>query len=223
MSTTLALGPSWLEPEQLISTLGFIGILFIIFAECGLLLGIAFPGESLLFTAGLLLSDGTYLNQPLWLACLCLWIAACLGNYVGYLIGRRTGPAVFSRPNSRFFKQSYVDRTSDFFERFGGRAIILARFIPIVRTLITYMAGACRMNLRTYMIYSIIGGAIWAGGVTALGYQLGSVEFVRDNIEKIMIGIVIISLLPIALHLRSERRRGRLSPAANPDAEQQAH
>jgi membrane-associated protein len=212
---TTALGPSWMEPEHLISTAGFIGLLLVIFAEGGLLFGMVFPGESLLFTAGLLLSDGKYLDQPLWLACLCLWVAACLGNQVGYLIGRKAGPAVFSRPNSRLFKQSYVDRTTEFFEQYGGRAILMARFVPVVRTLITFMAGACRMDLRVYTTYSIIGGGIWAAGTTALGYRLGEVDFVRDHIEVIMIGIVIMSFVPVAMHLRKERRKVRgLTPAA---------
>src|ERR1700712_5036952 len=120
----MALAPSWLtSPDHLISTFGFVGLLLVIFAEGGLLFGMVFPGESLLFTAGLLLSDGKYLKEPLWLACLCLWVAACAGNQVGYLIGRRAGPALFSRPGSRIFKQAYVDRTSEFLGEYGGRAI----------------------------------------------------------------------------------------------------
>lgn len=215
-----ALGPSWMEPEHLISTAGFIGLCLVIFAEGGLLIGMIFPGESLLFTAGLLLSDGRYLDQPLWLACLCLWIAACLGNQVGYLIGRKAGPAIFSRPNSRLFKAAYVERTGEFFDQYGGRAILVARFVPVVRTLITFMAGASRMDLRVYTTYSVVGGGIWAAGATALGYRLGEVDFVREHIETIMIGIVICSFLPIAVHLHRERRKVRGStPAAEAEIE----
>jgi membrane-associated protein len=206
---TVALGPSFMEPEHLISAVGFIGLLLVIFAEGGLLIGMFFPGDSLLFTAGLLLSDGRFLKEPLWFACLCLWAVAVLGNHVGYLIGRKAGPAVFSRPNSRIFKQAYVDRTTEFLAQHGGRAILLARFVPIVRTLITFMAGACRMDLKVYTLYSVIGGGLWAGGVTALGYRLGEVVFVRDHIEMIMIGVVVASFLPILFHLRKERARSR--------------
>ena len=211
--------PSWLDPEQLISTAGFIGLLLVIFAEGGLLIGMFFPGDSLLFTAGLLLAGEKYLDQPLWLACLCLWAAAFLGNQVGYLIGRKAGPAVFSRPDSRIFKQQYVDRTADFLERYGGRAILLARFVPIVRTLITFMAGACRMNFRVFTIYSFIGGGLWAAGLTALGYRLGEVQFVHDHIEMIMIGVVVASFLPILFHLRKERRHARTSLSPTTQAE----
>lgn len=211
--TTLALGPSWLDPEQLIDNFGFAGLLLITFAECGILLGLILPGDSLLFIAGLLLADGT-LSQPLWLACVALWMAAMAGNIVGYEIGRRAGPAVFDRPNSRFFKQAYVEKTSAFFDKHGTRAIVLARFVPIVRTLITFMAGAAKMDRRAYALYSAIGGLLWAVGVTVLGYQLGEVDFVREHVEIILLGVVALSVLPIVVHVMRERRAHR---AATPE------
>ncbi len=201
----VALGPSWLEPEQLIDNFGFAGLLLIIFAECGILLGLIFPGDSLLFIAGLLLADDT-LSQPLWLACVCLWIAATAGNLVGYWIGRRTGPAVFARPNSRIFKQEYVEKTAAFFDKHGGRAIVLARFVPIVRTLITFMAGSVKMDARAFTIYSMVGALLWAVGVTVLGHELGEVDFVREHVEAILLGVVALSVLPIVVHLLRERR-----------------
>ncbi|MGQ0629774.1 MAG: DedA family protein [Sporichthyaceae bacterium] len=216
-TTTVALGPSWLDPEQLIQDFGFIGILLIVFAECGLLFGIILPGDSLLFTAGLLLNQGRFLDEPLWLACLLLWVAAVAGNLVGYEIGRRAGPSVFNRPNSRIFKQSYVERTSEFFDSHGGRAIMLARFVPIVRTLIPVFAGVCKMDRRTFLTYSVIGGALWASGLTALGYWLGGVDFVKDNLEIILIAIVALSWVPIILHFRSERARSKAAEGAAPD------
>ncbi|GAA0633968.1 hypothetical protein GCM10009547_42480 [Sporichthya brevicatena] len=212
----VALGPSWLEPEQLIDNFGFAGLLLIIFAECGILLGLVFPGDSLLFIAGLLLADDT-LSQPLWLACVCLWIAATAGNLVGYWIGRRTGPAVFARPNSRIFKQEYVEKTAAFFDKHGGRAIVLARFVPIVRTLITFMAGSVKMNARAFTLYSMVGALLWAVGVTVLGYQLGEVDFVREHVEAILLGVVALSVLPIAIHLLRERR-SRTEHATEPEA-----
>lgn len=217
MPTTVALGPSFLNPDTLISDFGFLGLLLVIFAECGLLVGIVLPGDSLLFTAGLLLADGEYLKQPLWVACLALWVAAVLGNYVGYMIGRRAGPAVFTRPNSRFFKQAYVEKTAEFFEQYGGRSIVLARFVPIVRTLITFMAGAARMDLRAFMTYSAIGGALWASGLTALGYSLGEVEFIEQNLEPVILGIVALSFVPVVMHLRKERKKAKTA-AAKPAA-----
>ncbi|HUR02963.1 MAG TPA: VTT domain-containing protein [Nonomuraea sp.] len=206
--TTVALGPEWLQPEQLIDNFGFAGLLLIIFAECGLLIGLVFPGDSLLFIAGLLISDGT-LDQPLWLACVALWLAAMAGNVVGYEIGRRAGPAVFDRPNSRIFKQEYVEKTSAFFDKHGPRAIVLARFVPIVRTLITFMAGTGRMDRRAYGIYSAIGALLWAVGVTVLGHQLGEVDFVRKHVELILLGVVALSLLPIVVHVARERKAAR--------------
>jgi membrane-associated protein len=199
--TYVALGPEWLNSDHLLSTFGFAGLLLVIFAECGLLIGLVLPGDSLLFTAGLLLADGDHLTQPLWVACLCLWVAAMAGNLVGYAIGRKAGPAVF--------KQKYVDKTAEFFDEYGGRAIVLARFVPIVRTLITFMAGAAKMDLRVFMLYSAVGGALWASGLTALGYQLGEVEWVERNLEPVILGIVALSFVPIALHLLKERRKAK--------------
>ncbi len=204
----VALGPSWLEPEQLIDNFGFAGLLLIIFAECGILLGLILPGDSLLFIAGLLINEGT-LDQPLWLACVALWVAAMAGNLVGYEIGRRAGPAVFVRPNSRIFKQEYVEKTAAFFYKHGPRAIVLARFVPIVRTLITFMAGTAKMDRRAFALYSAVGGLLWAVGVTVLGYQLGEVDFVRKHVEIILLGVVALSVLPIVVHVLRERKAAR--------------
>ncbi|MFI5897528.1 DedA family protein [Actinoplanes sp. NPDC051513] len=208
---TSALGPSFLDPQWLISTFGLIGILAIVFAESGLLIGFFLPGDSLLFNTGLLVADGTYLHQPLWLMCLLVSIAAIAGDQFGYLFGRRFGPAVFRRPDSRFFKQENLARARDFFARYGARSIVLARFVPIVRTFTPIVAGASHMHYRTFLIYNAIGGTLWGCGVTILGYFLGQVGFVRSNIELILIGIVIVSLIPIGVELLRGRRRARTS------------
>ncbi len=207
MSIT-ALGPSWLDPDQLISTFGLIGLLAIVFAECGLLIGFFLPGDSLLFTAGLLVADDK-ITQPLWLVCLLICVAAIAGNQVGYMIGRKAGPALFSRPDSRLFKQAYVDKTYAFFDKHGPKAIVLARFVPIVRTFITVIAGVGKMDYRTYTIYSVIGGILWGAGVTSLGYALGGVDFVREHIEIILLAIVGVSLVPIGVELLRSRGRKR--------------
>jgi membrane-associated protein len=222
VSSTLALGPSWLDPQSLIDTFGLIGIVAIVFAECGLLIGFLLPGDSLLFTAGLLVSGAgdLRLNQPLWLVCLLISIAAVAGNQVGYAIGRRAGPAVFNRPESRFFKQEYVEKTNAFFDKYGGRAIVLARFVPIVRTFITVAAGAGRMDYRKYTTFTVIGAVLWGTGVTVLGYFLGQIAFILDNIEFILVAVVLLSAIPIAIELR--RRRSRRTPPTTRPAESHA-
>jgi membrane-associated protein len=205
--------PSFLDPQHLISTFGLIGILVIVFAESGLLIGFFLPGDSLLFTTGLLVADGTYLHQPLWLVCLLVAVAAVLGDQFGYLFGRRFGPALFRRPDSRLFKQENLTRARGFFDRYGARSIVLARFVPIVRTFTPIVAGASRMHYRTFLIYNVIGGTLWACGVTTLGYFLGQVAFVRSNIELILIGIVVVSVVPVAVELLRARRRSRAAVA----------
>ena len=204
----LALGPEWLDPEALIlrfGTLALVGLLAIVFAECGLLVGFFLPGDSLLFTAGLLVATGQ-LNYPIWLVCALITVAAVLGNLVGYAIGRRAGPALFRRPDSRLFRREYVEKTATFFERYGARAIVLARFLPVVRTFITAMAGVGRMDFRRFAIYSAVGGVLWGTGVTLLGYFLGQIAFVRDNLELMLITIVLVSFIPVVLELLRARR-----------------
>jgi membrane-associated protein len=205
--------PSFLDPEWLVSTFGLIGILSVVFAESGLLVGFFLPGDSLLFTTGLLIADGTYLHQPLWLMCLLVSVAAVLGDQFGYLFGRRFGPALFRRPNSRLFKQQNLTRARDFFERYGARSIVLARFVPVVRTFTPIVAGASHMRYRKFLSYNVLGGTLWACGVTVLGYFLGQVGFVRSNIELILIGIVVVSVVPVAVEVIRSRLRSRRAAA----------
>ncbi|MFC3503629.1 DedA family protein [Micromonospora krabiensis] len=213
-TTTLALGPDWLDPEWLISTFGLLGILAIVFAESGLLIGFFLPGDSLLFTAGLLTADGQYITYPLWLVCLLITVAAIAGDQVGYAFGRKVGPALFRRPNSRLFKQENVLKAHEFFEKYGARSIVLARFVPIVRTFTPIVAGVSRMNYRTFVIYNIIGGVLWGTGVTVLGYFLGQIPFVKANIEFILIAIVAISVIPIAVELLRARMAAKRGATA---------
>ncbi|MGH3919330.1 MAG: VTT domain-containing protein [Pseudonocardiaceae bacterium] len=210
-ATSLALGPSWLDPEQLLRMLGpyvLIGLCLIIFAECGLLIGFFLPGDSLLFTAGLFVANGI-IGAPIWLVCLLLTVCAVVGNAVGYLIGFTVGPALFNRPDSRLFKREHVDKTHAFFEKYGPRAIVLGRFVPIVRTFITAIAGVGRMDPRKYFTYSVIGGVAWATGVTLLGFWLGRITFVKENVELILIGIVALSVLPILIEVVKARRQSQ--------------
>ena len=184
----LALCPSWLEPEHLIKTFGTLGILAIVFIESGLLVGFFLPGDSLLFTAGLLSANGTL--PDIWILLLTIPIAAIAGDQVGYAIGRKFGPPLFNRPDSRFFRREYVDRSAEFFEKHGPKTVVLARFVPIVRTFVPVMAGTSKMHYRTFVTFNIAGGLLWGVGVTALGYFLGQVDFVKNNIEPILLLIV---------------------------------
>jgi membrane-associated protein len=196
----LALGPTWIEPDFLIETFGTLGLLAIVFMESGLLIGFFLPGDSLLFTAGLLSSNGTL--PDVWILLVTIPLAAIAGDQVGYAIGRKAGPAIFRRPDSRFFKQEYVAKSEEFFERHGARTIVLARFVPVVRTFAPVMAGVSRMDYRTFLTYNIVGGVAWGVGVTALGYFLGQIDFVKANVEFIIIAIVLVSFMPIAFELR---------------------
>ena len=204
-----ALGPEWLDPQTLLTELGDVAfwvVLGIIFAECGLLIGFFLPGDSLLFITGLFIASG-FISINIWLACLLLLTAAIVGNAVGYAIGYKVGPALFRREDSRLFKRQYVERTHAFFDKYGGRAIILARFVPIVRTFITAIAGVGRMDFRRFMIFSAIGGVIWAVGVTLAGYFLGTIPFVKDNIEAILLLVVLVSVIPIVIEFIKHRRQ----------------
>jgi membrane-associated protein len=208
-----ALGPEWIQPEYILDKFGtaaFIAVLVIIFVECGLLM-FFLPGDSLLFVTGLYISTGA-IGVPLWLACILLSAAAILGNASGYWIGHKVGPPLFHRPDSKLLKPEYVTKTHEFFEKYGPRAIVLARFVPIVRTFITAMAGVGRMDFKVFMTYSAIGGVIWAAGLTILGYYLGHIEFVQKNIDLIAVLIIVLSLLPAAFEwLRARREKGAQS------------
>jgi membrane-associated protein len=216
LASTLALGPAWLDPEQLLRMLGpyvLAGLCLIIFAECGLLIGFFLPGDSLLFTAGLFVASGI-IGTPIWVVCVLLTVCAVIGNVVGYGIGYTVGPALFSKPESRLFRREYVDKTHEFFERYGPRAVVLARFVPIVRTFITAIAGVGRMDPRRYFTYSVIGGIAWATGVTLLGFWLGRIPLVKNNIEAMLIGIVVLSVLPIGYEYLKARRQNRIERSA---------
>ncbi|MEV8518058.1 DedA family protein [Dactylosporangium sp. NPDC051484] len=199
----------FLDPEWLILTFGLLGVLAFVFAESGLLIGFFLPGDSLLFTTGLLVVDGRYLHLPLWLVCGLVSVAAVAGDQVGYLFGQRVGPALFRRPNSRLFKQENLARARTFFARYGPRSIVLARFVPIVRTFTPIVAGASGMHYRTFVAYNVVGGTLWGTGVTVLGYFLGQIAFVKSNIELILAAVVVASVVPIAVELLRSRARSR--------------
>jgi membrane-associated protein len=213
LATTVALGPQWLDPNYLLGALG--GLLVpivavIIFAECGLLIGFFLPGDSLLFPLGLFIAHGT-VHTPLWIVCLVMSACAVLGNVVGYGIGWLLGPKLFNKPDSRLFRREYVDRTHLFFERYGVRAIFLARFVPIIRTFITAVAGVGRMERGTYFGVSIVGGIVWASGVLVAGYFLGQIAWISGHIDLILVLIVLISVIPVVIEWARHRNERKLS------------
>ena len=216
--TTLALGPEWLSPDYLIETFALPGILLIVFAESGLFAFL--PGDSLLFTAGLFVAQGEYISQPLWLVCTLIVLAAVIGDQVGYMIGKFLGPKLFNRPNSKLFKKENLDKAHEFMEKYGPKAIVLARFVPIVRTFAPIVAGAGRMKYRTFLTYNVIGGVAWGTGVTLAGYWLGQIEFIRTNVEPILVLIVVVSVVPIAIEYLRERKKKQAAATA-PAAPQQ--
>ena len=188
-----------------------IGVCAVIFAETGLLLGFFLPGDSLLFTLGMFVGSGV-VGTPLGVVLPLMFASAVLGNSTGYLIGYQVGPKVFDRPDSRLFKREHIDRTHAFFERHGGKAIILAQFVPIVRTFTPVAAGVGRMSYRHFFTYNLIGALLWGIGVTSLGYWLGSFSFVQHNIEYILVGIVLVSVAPMVVE--ALRNRGKIRRAA---------
>lgn len=200
----------YLNPEYLLQTFGqlfFAVACLMIFAETGLLAGFFLPGDSLLFALGLFIATGQ-IDVPLWLAVTLLAISAFAGDQTGYWIGRKLGPAVFNKPKSKLFKPENVEAAHSFFERYGSRAVILAHFVPIMRTFIPVSAGIAKLDWRRYTLFNLIGIAGWAIGVTLLGAALGTNEWVSHNLELVLVGFVVISFIPIALEvLRNWKKR----------------
>jgi membrane-associated protein len=195
----------------------------IIFAESGLLIGFFLPGDSLLFFTGFLTSSAAKSEAPfdefashlpaLPVVIVCLSLAAIIGDQVGYIFGRKVGPTLFTRPNSRLFKQENVVKAHVFFEKHGPKSIVLARFVPIVRTFTPIVAGIGDMRYRTFVTYNVVGGLLWAVGVTSLGHFLGEIEFIRENIELAIVALVALSVTPIAIELYRSRRAARVAEA----------
>ncbi|WGW12223.1 VTT domain-containing protein [Saxibacter everestensis] len=208
--------PSWLgflSAETLLgwfpSSVLVVVICIVVFIETGLLFPLL-PGDSLLFVGGLLVAEGT-IAQPLWLVCLCVLLAAFAGDQTAYLIGRKLGPKIFHKRGARFLKPEYLEKTNDYFAKYGGRTIIIARFVPIVRTFAAVVAGASSMHYRTFVAFNAIGAAAWGIGVTVLGFFLGQISFVKENIELILVLIVLISVIPIVVEYLKARRESKVA------------
>lgn len=193
-----------------IKLVSIFGVALVIFAESGLLIGFFLPGDSLLFATGFLIHSGV-LPFNIHLAVIILFIAAVLGDSVGYTFGRRLGPRIFNRPDARLFKQEYIRRAQDFYEKHGGKTIIIARFVPIVRTFAPIVAGAGKMKYKRFLAFNLIGGFLWAVGITYAGYGLGglfhSMGIEIDHILLPLIGaIILISVIPPAIHIFKDKK-----------------
>lgn len=193
-----------------VQAVSILGVAFVIFAESGLLIGFFLPGDSLLFTAGFLMYSGV-LNVNIFLAILVLFVAAALGDSVGYTFGRRVGGRIFRRPDAKLFKQEYIKRAQDFYDKHGSKTIILARFIPIVRTFAPIVAGAGKMPYKQFLTFNLIGAFLWTAGVTSAGYFLGKwFKAMGWDIDQILLPIVaiiiVVSVLPPAIHLLRDKK-----------------
>lgn len=197
----------FIDIAQLIRTFGYAGLSVAVFAESGVLLGLFLPGDSLLFTAGLFAAKG---DLSIWVLLPLLFVSAVAGDSFGYAFGARVGPRLFSKPDARIFKQSHVARTQAYYARYGSKTIVLARFVPIVRTLAPVLAGVGKMPYAIFLRFNLVGGLLWAVGVTLAGYLLGSVI---PDVDKYLLPIIAVivglSLMPPALELLRERRRAR--------------
>ena len=211
MTSLLEIWRSLTDPDRLIHLLsavvtggfGYALLAAIVFAETGLLVGLFLPGDSLLFTIGVVAGAGELNIVQI---CALLVIASILGDQSGFFLGYRTGPAIFSRKDSSFFKQEYVTRTQRFYERHGGKTLIYAKFVPIVRTFAPFMAGVGKMKYSRFLSFNVFGGLGWVLSMTLAGYNLGGIPLIRRNFEKVVLGIVFISVLPLILHALKARR-----------------
>jgi membrane-associated protein len=202
--TDFLLACAHLDPIEIIKTGSYLGIAAIIFAESGLLIGIMFPGDSLLFAAGLLAGTGVLAFFPL---VILVTLAAILGDSVGYWFGKNVGSNFFNKKDSLLFKQEYLKRTQAFYTKYGGRAVVLARFVPIIRTIAPILAGIGSMKYSTFLSFNILGGVLWGVGVTSLGFSLGKViPNGEDYLLPISIAIIVISFLPIVLNVVRGKR-----------------
>ncbi len=198
-----------LHPEALLQSLGSWALVIaalIVIAETGLLLGFFLPGDSLLFTVGLLIGSGT-IASPIWVACLVIALAAVIGDQIGYFIGLKAGPAVFKRPDSKLFSHKNVERTQAFFAKYGSKAVIFAHFVPIMRTFIPVAAGVGQMKYPYYLRNNVIGAFTWGLTVPLIGFFLGGNEFIKANVILITLVLVVLSFIPVIIEILKSRAK----------------
>ena len=195
------------NPESIIRYGGIALLIFVIFAETGLMVGFFLPGDSLVFVAGLICgTEYQLMNISIITLASSLSLAAILGNIAGYYFGKKIGAALFTKDDNLIFKKRYVDITRSFYERHGGKSLVLGRFLPIIRTFAPILAGVIKMEVKTFILYSIIGAILWIGSLSVLGYYLGRITWVKENLAWIIIGLVIITSLPIISAYKKERK-----------------
>lgn len=214
----------WLDPQMIIESAGpwaLVVVCLIVFAETGLLVGFLLPGDTLLIISGLLTHTSLVFGVDIWWVCLGIGLAAFVGGEVGYLIGHKFGPSIFERKESGLFSVKNVERTNAFFERFGALAVILARFVPIVRTFTPIAAGVGHMNYKKYSLYNLIGALLWGVGLTFFGYLIGYIppvaHFVESYIDVILIGAVVLTLIPTLWHYFQSAHKAKKAAAAGED------
>ncbi|WP_308799385.1 DedA family protein [Agromyces silvae] len=214
----------WLDPQTIIEAAGpwaLVVVALIVFSETGLLVGFLLPGDTLLIISGLLTNTSLVFGVDIWWVCLAIGGAAFIGGEVGYLIGHKFGPSIFERKESGVFSVKNVERTNAFFERFGGLAVILARFVPIVRTFTPVAAGVGHMNYKKYTLYNFIGAVIWGVGLTYFGFLIGYIppvaDFVQSYIDVILIGAVVLTLIPTLWHYFQSSSKAKKAAAAGED------
>lgn len=205
--------PAWMDPNEFLRDPALAPWLVLIvcaflFVETGLLVGFFLPGDSLLFTSGLLAATGT-IQVPIAVLAGAAFLAALGGDQTGYLIGRKAGPVVFNRPGSKLLRGEYADKAHNFFLKYGRRSVVLARFVPIVRTFLPVTAGVGKMSYRAFLAYNAVGALLWGVGVTLLGFWLGRYDWIGANIDLIFVGIVLASFIPVGIELLKNRRRKR--------------
>jgi membrane-associated protein len=186
--------------------LAMVVLCLIVIAETGLLIGFFLPGDSLLFTVGLMIGAGV-LDVPIWLACILISVSAVIGDQLGYFIGRKAGPAVFKRPNSKLFSKKNADRAENFFIKYGAKAVIFAHFVPIMRTFVPVAAGVGRMKYSYYLRNNILGALTWGILVPLIGYFLGNIAFIREHVIIVTIALVVLSLIPVLLEVMKARKK----------------
>jgi membrane-associated protein len=219
MITTVSGLFPFLDPDNLASAgpFGLIIVCAVIFAETGLLVGFVFPGDTLLLITGISAEQG--LGISIWIAAPAIAVAAFLGGELGYYIGKKTGPRIFERKDSGFFSKEQVNRTNRFFDKYGPLAVILARFVPVVRTLAPIAAGVGRMDYRRYSLYNAIGALSWGFGITFIGYLIGFIppvrDFVQHNIEFILLGAVVVTLVPTLYHVWKNQRAAKRAASSD--------
>lgn len=209
MENTLEFIKTLLHPQSIIQYGGLALLLFIIFAETGLFFGFFLPGDSLLFVAGLM-SGSTLFDVDILTLNFSIIIAGILGNFVGYYFGKKTGPVLFKRDDSLFFKKKHVNAAKDFYDRYGGMALILGRFIPIIRTFVPIMAGVVNIDFKKFIVYNVVGCVAWVVSMTLSGYFLGRIfPSLQENLEYIVIIIIGVSMIPVVLTYLKERNRAK--------------